>query len=501
MKRLCGLGILLFPVLLAACDVSGGAGVPSPSPGVPGGDFGATPGGVQDMGFARELIANKQVPPPEAFVVEGMFSEHDLPLAGPACAQLLCLRGALGAAPTLAGAPSGWLQVGLSSTIELDTFERPPLSLILTADISGSMDWEYRTPYNEYQTPLKLAKLQMEKLVATLGADDEVALVSYGSSARTVLDFTPGDRQEVLLGAIRALRSEGSTNMEAGLETAYRLAQTGKAENARRVLLFTDVQPNVGATEAGAFEMLVGQGAAEGVGLTVFGVGVGLGPEVFGAMSRVRGGNAFTLFGSRDVARRLAEDWPWLAVPVAYDLSVALTPAAGLEVAEGYGFPTADKRAELKTSTVFLSKRRGALLVRLEPTAEPETLDLKTLGVSGTLSYETPAGEPVKDTLETTFEADLGDPGSGRQTQAFAQPSVGKTVALALLVSGMKNAAERYAEAPDAGAALMQRVADRFEADAEALDADALEVEVTLARELLALMEQGAPQGTLYGAF
>src|SRR5687767_10273168 len=83
-----------------------------------------------------------------------------------------CLRGALGAAPTLAGAPSGWLQVGLSSTIELDTFERPPLSLILTADISGSMDWEYRTPYNEYQTPLKLAKLQMEKLVATLGADD-----------------------------------------------------------------------------------------------------------------------------------------------------------------------------------------------------------------------------------------------------------------------------------------------------------------------------------------
>lgn len=480
------LALACLALLLAACSspLSG-------SPGVPGGDFGATPGGVQDMGFARELVANAQVPPPEAFVVEGMFSEHDLPLEGSACTKLLCLRGALGVAPTLQEVPSGWLQVGLSSTIDLDTFERSPLSLVFTVDVSGSMDWEYETPYSEYQTPLKVAKAQMEKLVMTLGPDDEVAIVAYGSSARTVLDFTPGDQQEQLLGAVQALQSEGSTNMEAGLKTAYRLSQSARADTARRLLLFTDVQPNVGATGATEFERLVAQGAAEEVGLTVFGVGVGLGAEVFDAMSKVRGGNAFTLFGSRDVNRILEQDWPWLASPVAYDLTLELEPGAGLEVAEGYGFPTTDKEAKLSASTVFLSKRRGALLVRLEPSGE-----LDKVTVAGSLAYKTPAGETVTDTLDTTFEADVDE-----RAHAYAQPSVGKTVALAVLVSGMKEAAERYAEAPKKAAELMQSVTIRFEADAEALGDATLKREVTFAQELLALMEKGAPQGTLYGEF
>ncbi len=443
------------------------------------------------MGFARELVANGQVPPPEAFVVEGMFSEHDLPLEGETCAQLLCLRGALGVAPTLEGDDSAWVQIGLSSALNLDTFERPPLSLVLTVDISGSMDWDYQTPYNEYQTPLKVAKAQLEALIPTLGAADEVALVTYGSSAQTVLGWTSGAEQETLLAAVRGLASEGSTNMEAGLETAYRTIQEARTDNARRVLLFTDVQPNVGATDATEFERLVLGAAEEGIGLTVFGVGVGLGPEVFDAMSRARGGNAFTLFGSRDVTRIMESDWPYLASPLAYDLRVALEPEAPLTVAEGYGFPTTDGEASLETSTVFLSKRRGALLVRLSADGAP-----KSLAVSGTLSYETLEGERVEDTLAATFDAEPDARG-----QAFAQPSVGKTVALALLVSGMKSAAETYAESPQGGSEKMQEVAARIAADTEALEDDSLTQEVELAETLLGLMEAGAPQGTLYGDY
>src|SRR5262245_29687677 len=84
-------------------------------PGGPGGSFGATQGGVKDMKLARELVAKGQVPPASAFLVEGMFSEHDLPLDGPPCAALFCPRGAIGVADTLDGAASGWLQVGLAS--------------------------------------------------------------------------------------------------------------------------------------------------------------------------------------------------------------------------------------------------------------------------------------------------------------------------------------------------------------------------------------------------
>jgi Ca-activated chloride channel homolog len=468
---------LVIVFLLTACGTPGGA---------PTGGFGATPGGAQDMGLARELIKNGVVPPPEAFTIEGMFSEHDLPLEGVVCERLLCLRGALGIAPTLAGEASAWFQVGLSSTLDPATYQRPPFSVVFVVDVSGSMNWDYKTPNNEYQTPLKVAKLLMEKLAPTLTSTDEVGIVVYGSDSRTVLQLTPGNEQEKILSSIRGLQSEGATNMEAGLQEAYRLMQAGKAGKEKRLLLFTDVQPNVGATGTSEFENLVREGASSGVGLTVFGVGVGLGPETFTAMSKVRGGNAFTLFGSNEVNKVVAEDWPYLASPIAYDLTLSLTPSVGLEVAEGYGFPTDNKEAKLTTSTVFLSKRRGALLVRLA------TPVITTFNVSGSLSYKLPTGKTITDTLDASYSNESLEKG-----RYFAQPSVGKTVALAILVSSMKQASDLYAGNQEQAVTLMDKVAKRFAEDAD--KDETLTLEVQLANRLLELMKAGAPQGTLYG--
>lgn len=483
-QRLGLLALILFALacLMSACD----AGLA----GTPGGGLGATPGGVQDMGFARELIANGQVPPAEAFVVEGMFSEHDLPLTGAACSRILCLRSAAGIAPTLEGNASGWLQVGMSSTINPDEFERPSLSLIFVVDVSGSMNWQYQTPYNEYQTPLKVAKLQMQKLVPQLNAQDKVAIVIYGSDSKTVLNFIAGSEQQKILKAIDDLESEGSTNMEAGLKTAFQLMKSANGTDEKRLMLFTDVQPNVGATGATEFQELVSEGASLGAGLTVFGVGVGLGAEVFSAMSKLRGGNAFTLFGSRDVDKIVEEDWPYMVSPIAYDLKLELLPAAGFEVAEGYGFPTANKEAKLDVSTVFLSKRRGGLLVRFN-TEQSVT----TFAVDAALSYTTPEGLNLEENLSANTTGQTLD----NRGHFYAQASVGKTVALAILVSSMNQAATLYGSDAEAAISLLEKARLRFQADAEALADSALMPEVKLTEDLLQLMKDGAEQGTLYG--
>lgn len=474
--------VLVLGSLLTACDASLAGG--------PEGGLGATPGGVQDMGFARELIANGQVPPAEAFVVEGMFSEHDLPLNGAACSRILCLRTAAGIAPILEDDASAWLQVGMSSTINPDTFKRPSLSLVFVVDVSGSMGWEYQTPYNEYQTPLKVAKLQMQKLVPQLGAKDRVAIVIYGSDSRTVLNFTAGSDSQKILAAIDALKSEGSTNMEAGLKTAFQLMKAAEGTEEKRLILFTDVQPNVGATGATQFQELVSEGASLGVGLTVFGVGVGLGAEVFSAMSKLRGGNAFTLFGSRDVNKILEEDWPYLVSPIAYDLSLELIPSDGFEVAEGYGFPTANKEAKLDVSTVFLSKRRGGLLVRFATQN-----DISNFSVEATLSYKTSQGQLLEEKLSANTTGQTLD----KRGHYYGQPSVGKTVALALLVSAINEAATLYGSDAETAVSLLDKALTRFKADVESLADDALAPEVKLSEDLLQLMKDGASQGTLYG--
>ncbi|MGL4609460.1 MAG: vWA domain-containing protein [Trueperaceae bacterium] len=476
----------LTVVLLVFLTACGDGGIPNSAPG--GGDFGATPGGAQDMGLARELIKNGKVPPAGAFTVEGMFSEHDLPLEGSACNQLLCLRGALGIAPTVAGESSAWLQVGLSSNVDLATLQRPPLSLVFVVDISGSMSAQYTTAYNEYQTPLQVSKLFMEKLAPTLTASDEVAIVVYGDTAATVLGFTTGDEQQTILSSIRALVSEGSTNMEAGLQEAYRLIQSAKSDSEKRLLLFTDVQPNVGATETSQFETLVQEGASSGAGLTVLGVGIGLGAETFDVMSKVRGGNAFTLFGSQEVDKVIEESWPYMAVPVAYDLRVSLVPSEAAQVAEGYGFPTANKQADLTASTIFLSKRRGALLVRMSlPTVTP-------FNVTGNLSYTLASGETITDTLNASYSNEQLE-----NERYYSQGSLKKTISIALLVSNMKKAAELYSTDREQALLLMYNTAKRFSEDAGA--DETLTAEVQLSNALLELMQSGAEQGTLYGQY
>ena len=111
-----------------------------------------------------------------------------------------------------------------------------------------------------------------------------------------------------------------------------------------------------------------------------------------------------------------------------------------------------------KVESVFLSKRKGALLVSLA--RDGATLD--------------------------------------ERGQWFAQESTARATALALITQAMHDACEIYGASPAEAQAILRPALARFEADAAALAAEDLPVEVDLAQDLLRLFELGAPQGTLY---
>lgn len=461
--------------------------------GSPGGDFGATQGGVQDMGLAREMIAAGFVPPADAFVVEGMFSEHDLGVEGPPCTTLLCLRGAAGIAPDADGVDQGWLQVGMSSTVDPDAFVRPSQTIVAVVDVSGSMGWTYDTVSADYVSPGQISRHLLQSIADQLGPQDHLAIVAFGSSVRTALDFTAGDSDRVD-AAIADLHEAGSTNMEAGLKRGYRLARDADfGTDEKRVMLFTDAQPNVGLTASTDFQRIADEGASDGIGLTAFAMGVGMGQDVILGMSHLRGGNAFSLFNEDDADALMADSWPWMVSPIAYDLHVDVTPGDGFAVGDAYGFPApADgaSTSSLDVSTVFLSRRKGAMLLELTP---DEATPVDTLAAHGTIAYTTGDGAPVTQTL------DVGYDGEARDGAWFAQPGVARTLALALLVDGMKDAAALYPTDPTGAIAKMTAVDARFAADATAIgDAD-LAAEVDLSHALLALMQTGAQQADLYG--
>jgi Ca-activated chloride channel homolog len=488
MKFTTALIVMIATSSLIACTDLGGFGSPSPS-----GGFGATQGGVQDMGLARELVKNNKVPPKEAFLVEGMFSEHDLPLTGTACPRVLCLRGGLGWAPTLEGTPAAWVQVGFSSTIDPATFKRPNLELTLVIDISGSMDAEYKTKTNEYARPLATAKTLARRIVNELGEADKLGIVLFGSEARVFKALAPVTNKTDLLNAIDSLRTEGATNLEAGLQSGYELLSgTGKPGVERRVMVFTDANPNVGATQASQFQTIAGAAAQRGVGLTVFTFGVGTDQAVTNALSNLRGGNAFSAFSATDTEDLMRESWPWMTVPIAYDLSVKLEPSNSFKLEKGYGFPEGTEG--LNIASIFLSKKRGGVLVRFGAvTATP--FALAQFKLTGKLAYKTPTGEAISEDLNLNGEGQTLD-AKGRYS---SQPATAKAIALAVLVSGMRDAASDYAANREKAVATMTKTLERFKTDTQILNDPLLTPELEFASKLLELMKQGVPQGNLYG--
>ena len=116
------------------------------------------------------------------------------------------------------------------------------------------------------------------------------------------------------------------------------------------------------------------------------------------------------------------------------------------------------------------------------------------LGANSERSYNSLSGQPISDSLSSLYS---GNPLDARNMY-FQQPSVGKTVALALMVSNMHKAAELYPTNPPGAVSLMEKVVARIVDDAAAFADPSFDREVKLAQDVLALMKKGAPQGNLY---
>ncbi|MDY7227253.1 vWA domain-containing protein [Hyalangium rubrum] len=466
-----------FLVALLAALTLAGCGVPvSSAPG----DLGATPGGAQDIALARRKIAEGTVPAPADFVAEGLFAEHDLPLEGAACDQVLCLRTATAIAPAIdTGRQEVFVQVGFSSNVDGATFRRKPLDVALVIDHSGSMKGE----------PMEAVKEAARKLVEKLDENDTFSLVIFDDSVDTLVKQTPVRDRGALLSAIAKIEPDGSTCIECGLRDGFKQLATREVDpaRARRLFLFTDALPNVGATGQGGFLELLRDNSKEGRDMTVFGVNIAFGQELVTEISAVRGANYFYLSGPERTRKVFDEDFDFLVTPIAYDLRMALKPAEGFRVEAVYGLPgvvPGASEAALEVATVFLSRNRGAILARLTGSGEvPPNQSL----VTNLFSFQPVEGEaPPAVTLTAGYEG--SEPLASTSTW-YSQRSVRKTVALTNFILGARKACAKWEAGEKAEARqAAQQTAALLQGEADALEDAPLRAEAELAHKLAELM-------------
>jgi Ca-activated chloride channel family protein len=333
----------------------------------PAAEFGATPGGAQDIGYFRDRVAAGEIPLPEVFTPEGLFSEHDLPLAtGSTCTQTFCAEAR--AMPATIGAQSDvefLAQLGFSSGLDPRTFRRAPLNLVAVVDRSGSMSGR----------PLELVQASLREVVDQLGPDDRISLVGYDSTAHVMLQPTTIAHRKQIDRAIAGLVSGGSTAMEDGLRVGFELAELAEGgtkpfQGSSRVMLFTDERPNVGRTDAESFMSMARAASRNGIGLTTIGVSTHFGAELAQEISSVRGGNLFFFADIESMQAKFADEFDTMVTELAYDLNLEIAPAPGMKIGGVYGVPGSalvwrGDTIVLDVETIFLSRRKGAIYVGL----------------------------------------------------------------------------------------------------------------------------------------
>lgn len=124
-------------------------------------------------------------------------------------------------------------------------------NMVLLLDVSGSMNQPDKLP---------LLKKSVLLLLKMMREEDQVSIVIYSGKAKVLLPPTSFKDEEKITKAINSLKSEGKTDGNAGIKTAYQVADKNYIRGGNnRIILATDGEFPVSADTYSMIEEFAGQ--------------------------------------------------------------------------------------------------------------------------------------------------------------------------------------------------------------------------------------------------
>lgn len=272
----------------------------------------------------------------------------------------------------------GWVKIGEPTTVfasisirgqAAESDERVPLNIALVVDRSTSMSGG----------KLEQAKKASHMLVDMLGAQDRLAIVSYGSDVTTESEslLATAANKELLHNAVDRIQLSGSTNLSGGYERGRDLVmKNNRDETINRVLLLSDGHANVGTTGAAELGLLARGGLDRGVSLTTMGIGLDYNEELMTRMATEGAGNYYFIEKEEAIAAMFEKECKGLASTVARNTVLTLEMAPGVELLELHGFAhrTKGNVTTVKLAEFFGNQQKDILArVAVSPQAAGKT--------------------------------------------------------------------------------------------------------------------------------
>ena len=415
--------------------------------------LGFSTGGAKDINNFRQNIENGYLPIPTDISHEGLFYEYFFETdfeESDTCEQLFCptYETAVSTDP-FSNKNEHFLAVGLNSDLEIDSFQRKKLNLVLALDISGSMS----SPFDKYyyngrlladqetrpdtRSKLEIASHALINLLNHLDDDDRLGIILFDHNVYQAKPIRLVEETDInaLKGHLRELQAGGGTNMEAGYRQASQLltefsdAEQDEYEN--RIIFLTDAMPNIGALNNNDLANLIADNARQNIYTSFIGLGIDANSQLIETLSRTKGANHYFIHDSNEFIRRLNEGFDYMVTPLVFDLQLNLK-SPGYKIKAVYGSPEADLSTGqlMKINTLFPSlrindqTRGGLVLLHLEKISDSTLIDLD-------ISYKDRLGKHFKHSTKIDF------PDS--KTPYYSNLGIRKGIALARYVNVLRD--------------------------------------------------------------
>ena len=209
---------------------------------------------------------------------------------------------------------------------------RPPLSLAIVIDRSGSM----------HGPAIENAKAAALSVLRQLDSRDAFSVVTYSSSSETVLPMqrATDTNKAAARAAIETIDDDGGTCISCGLETgATEVARSPVDGGLHRILLISDGQANEGLYDRDELAQLAANKAARGVSISTVGVGLDFDEHTMRRLAEVGRGNYYFVEDTVALSAMFSRELGNLSQTVASDVRLVATAGVGVRIEEAYGYP------------------------------------------------------------------------------------------------------------------------------------------------------------------
>jgi len=219
-------------------------------------------------------------------------------------------------------------RIAIDSHVDAHT-PRPALNVALCLDTSGSM--EGKAIEDERAAALSV----LDKI----RPGDGFSLVTFDSTVHAVVSPMRVERSSdlgAIRAAIRAIRAQGTTDMEDGLRAAIQNVRAlYDATRVNRIVLVSDGVPN----DPSQLRALAQQAQSSGVSISAMGLGLDYDEILMGDLAQAGGGRFAYIDDSSKMAAYLDEELTRISRVSARSATLAIAPGPGVTVDGVIGLP------------------------------------------------------------------------------------------------------------------------------------------------------------------